>query len=418
MMSQPALSPRADERGSLLRLGEAQARLGARVCPRGGLERVASAAAVGRVLGEDVVAARAAPAFDNAAVDGWAFRRSDLAATEALTVSGRTAAGDAAATLGAREAVRVFTGAPMPAGADTVAMEEDCEFDGRMLRPPAGIAEGANRRRAGEDIRAGERVLAAGTRLTPRDAGLLAACGRGEAGVFARPRVAIFSTGDELIEPGGEVSGFGVYDVNRSLIAGFLGGLPCEAVDLGIVKDDPRAVAGILREAASYDAVVASGGMSRGEEDHLQRQIQDLGEMVFWRLAIKPGRPVGFGLVEGVPVAALPGNPVAVWVTFLFVARPMLLMLCGASEVYVRPVYLPVGFGGRKKPGRREFWRVRIAGGGGDDGGSFLERFERQGAGVVSSLTGSDGVVEFDEDIEEICEGECYPFYGWGLGVL
>ncbi|MGR4000477.1 MAG: molybdopterin molybdotransferase MoeA [Alphaproteobacteria bacterium] len=406
---------------SLLTLEDAHAQLESHIRPLNqSPERIQLCHALGRILAEDITATRSSPPLDNAAVDGWAFRHRDLAdAADAatFTVTARTTAGGAPhKALGKREAVRIFTGAPMPEGADTVAMEEDCNHTRQGLRLPSAIQPGDNRRLAGEDIRSGQRVFAKGARLTPQDIALLAACGKQTLNVYARPAVAIFSTGDELAEPNEDTPDTRIHDANRPMLKGLLQRLPCEVHDLGIIPDQPRAVARALESATEYDAVIASGGMSKGEEDHMQRQLHDNATLLFWRLAIKPGRPVALAQFRGVPIAALPGNPVAVFVTFIFIARPMILKLAGASDIYRHPIHLPIAFSARKKSGRREFWRVRVVHD--HDSRPVLERFPQQGAAILSSLTRSHGLVELTEDISDVREGEYHPFFAFEADFL
>ncbi len=270
---------------------------------------------------------------DNSAVDGYALRFEDLAsgAETRLRIAGRAAAGhpfDGAIRSG--EAVRIFTGAPMPAGCDTVMMQEDCVAEGEYVRLRPGLKRGANRRRAGEDVRAGNIVLRQGMRLRPQDLGLAASVGRARLRVRLPLRAAVFSTGDELCEPGAPRRPGAIFDANRPVMIGLLDALGCRVSDLGILRDDLAAIRAALASAAGeHDLIVTSGGMSVGEEDHVKAAVRSLGDLHFWQLAIKPGRPIGLGQVRGVPFVGLPGNPVAMMVTFLRIARPMILRLVG-----------------------------------------------------------------------------------------
>ncbi|GAB4179837.1 MAG: molybdopterin molybdotransferase MoeA [Thalassobaculales bacterium] len=384
----------------------------ARLEPVAAVERQPLAACLNRFLAADVVAERDVPPADNSAVDGYAVRFDDLAAgaDSVLAVGGRVAAGH---PLGrpARpgEAIRIFTGAPMPEGCDTVMMQEDCEeADGRVrLRP--GIRRGANRRKAGEDVAAGAVFLSAGRRLRPQDLGLCAAQGITHLPVRRPLAVAIFSTGDELREPGTALPPGAIYDANRTVLAALLTGLGCEVSDLGILPDRREAIAGALAEAAARaDLIVTSGGMSTGEEDHVKAAVEAQGRLHVWRLAIKPGRPVAVGQVGAVPFLGLPGNPAAVMVTFLKVARPIVLRLAGAAEP--EPVLYAVraGFDYRKKPDRREYVRCRLQRDG--DGALVAHKFPRDGAGLLSSLIGSDGLVELAEPLTRLEPGTMVPF--------
>ena len=277
------------------------------------------------------------PPHANSAVDGYAVAHADLLPDREtdLPVGGRAAAGhrlDRALHRG--EAIRIFTGAPMPEGADTVLMQEDCvAADGRVRLKP-GIRKGANRRHAGEDVALGETALAAGRRLGPADLGLAAALGHHELPVFRRLRVALLSTGDEVREPGMTLPPGAIYDANRFMLKALLESLGCVVTDFGIRPDREAALADTLAAAsAEHDLIVTSGGVSTGEEDHVKGAIERVGTLHFWRLAIKPGRPVALGQVGRVPLIGLPGNPVAVVVTFAVLARPLILKLAGSQAV-------------------------------------------------------------------------------------
>ncbi len=391
--------------GALLSVEQAEALIAERVPPLAGVATVPLHAARGRVLAEALRAGVALPPFFNAAVDGYAFRHADLGAGEtALPLAGRVAAGHGGGPLPARSAVRIFTGAPMPPGADSVLMQEDArEADGAVLVPP-GLKPGANARPAGEDVALGSVALAAGTRLHAPQIGLAAALGNATLGVRPLVRVGVFSTGDELASPGTALGPAQTYDSNRFTLLALLGGLPVVATDLGILPDDAAATTHALAAAAgAQDLLLTSGGVSTGEEDHVRAAIQHGGSLVFWRLAVKPGRPAAMGVIAGTPVLGLPGNPVAAVVTFLHLARPMVLRLAGA-----RPEPLPrfpaeAAFSYRKKAGRREYVRVRLA------PGTPLpraEKFEREGAGLLTSLTECDAFAELPEEVTAVAPGD------------
>jgi len=413
----------------LMPLDEALARLDARVGPVAGVETVALAEAGGRILAEDAVADGSVPPHDNAAVDGYAVFFDDLAdggrAGTRLPVAGRIAAGHPAPRPPRRgEAWRVFTGAPMPGGPEapeTVFMQEDCAVepgpDGAepaAVRLPPGIRRGANYRFAGEDVRPGDTVLAAGRVLRPADIGMLAALGRPRVAVRRRLRAAVLSTGDEVREPGTPAPPGGVFDANRYQLLAGLGAAGLEVVDLGIVRDDRDAIAAALaRGAAAADVVVSSGGMSTGAEDHVKAAVEAGGGRLWaWRLAVKPGRPVALGRLgpdrSGPPFLGLPGNPVAVAVTFEVLARPLLARLAGASPAPPRRFRVAAGFEAKKKPGRREFLRARLAPG--PDGAPVAERYPRDGAGILSSVVFADGLVELGEDVTAVRAGEAVWF--------
>lgn len=399
--------------GPLLSVEAAASLIAERVPVLAGTETVPLAEADGRIAAADVVAGRDLPPFDNSAVDGYAVRFADLArnAETVLPVRGRLPAGaapEAAVPTGA--AVRIFTGAPMPPGADTVFMQEDVRRDGEAVALPAGLKAGANRRLSGEDVARGSVVIPAGRRLTPPDLALAAATGHASLAVRRRLRVAVFSTGDELAEPGAPLAPGAIHDSNRILLVALLRRLGAEVSDLGILRDDPAALPGRLKAAAAgHDLIVTSGGVSTGEEDHVKAAVEAVGRLVFWRLAIKPGRPVAMGLIGDTAFVGLPGNPVAVYVTLLFVVRPLLARLGGA--ILDAPPSEPVraAFRYAKKAGRREYVRVSLRRG--PDGTVEAVKFPRDGAGLLSSLTGSDGLAELPEAVTGVAEGDVVEVY-------
>jgi molybdopterin molybdotransferase len=394
--------------GALMAVEEAAALIAARVPPLAGEESVPLRAALGRVLARDLVAPLPLPPFFNAAVDGWAFRHADLhpAAPTALRARGRLAAGQApaAAVLGPGEAMRVFTGAPMPPGADSVVMQEDVQPDGDAILVPPGLKPGANARPAGEDVAAGEVALPAGRRIGPAESGLAAALGCAGLAVRPRVRVGVFSTGDELAEPGAPLGPAQTYDSNRFTLMALLARLPAMVTDLGILPDRAdRTAAALAGAAASHDLLLTSGGVSTGEEDHVRAAIERGGRLVFWRLAVKPGRPAAMGLIGGVPVLGLPGNPVAAVVTFLHLARPLVLRLAGAAPEALPRFAARADFDYRKKAGRREYVRVSLHA---DDPLPRARKFPREGAGLLSSLTRSDGFAELPEATTAVAPGD------------
>jgi molybdopterin molybdotransferase len=401
--------------GPLIGLDEALKLLLERTAPVTGIAPVALAAARGRVLAADIVAPRDVPPHDNSAVDGYALYFDDLApgAETVLRVEGRAAAGHPLEGAQKRTtAVRIFTGAPMPAGEgggpDTVMMQEDCvEKDGFVHVPP-GIKRGSNRRKRGEDIEAGTVILKAGRRLRPQDIGLAASIGLTSVPARLPLRVALFSTGDEIREPGTPAPDGTVYDANRFSLLAALQGLGCAVTDLGILPDRLDTIrAALARAAAAHDLILTSGGMSTGDEDHIKPAVEALGALHFWRLAIKPGRPIAFGQVSRVPFVGLPGNPVAVMVTFLRIARPLILRLSGAEVSEPRLFKLRAAFEHKKKAGRREWVRAAIVR---ENGGAVLRKFPRQGAGILTSMVESDGLVELGEDVTHLKAGETVDF--------
>jgi molybdopterin molybdotransferase len=331
-----------------------------------------------------------------------------------LRVAGRVAAGQAlgrAAEPGT--AVRVFTGAPMPDGPDTCFMQEDCRpettKEGEFVVLPPGIKRGANRRKSGEDVKAGAVILRRGQRLRPQDIGLAASVGLTQLPVYRTLTVGVFSTGDELREPGQPTPAGAVYDANRYVLLALLGQLGCQVKDYGIVADQREIIRETLASAAaSCDAIVTSGGMSTGEEDHVRAAVESLGSIHFWRLAVRPGRPVAFGQVKHVPFVGLPGNPVAMMVTFLRFARPVLLRLGGAAEIEPHLFRVRAAFDAKKKLGRREWVRARLSTG--EDGVQVANRFPRDGAGILSSLVESDGLIELAENVTQVTSGSMVDF--------
>lgn len=398
--------------GDLIRVEEALALVADRVPPVVGTERVSIADADGRVLAGSVIAPINLPVFENSAVDGYAVAHADLgpSAPTLLPVAGRVTAGQAADSKAApRTAVRIFTGAPMPAGTDTVFMQEDVRVleDGRVELPP-GLARGANCRAKGEDISRGEEALAAGRRLEPRDIALVAALGLPHLEVRRRPRVAVFSTGDEIYEPGSPLAPAAIYDSNRYALTALLRRCGCEVTDLGILRDNREAIQANLSAASqAHDLVVTSGGVSDGEEDHVRAAIAGRGSIVFWRLAIKPGRPVAMGVMNGTPLVGLPGNPVAVFVTFAYVLRPLIAAISGTIATPLIPSNVISNFSYRKKPGRREYVRVSIERRGTQ---TIAAKYPVDGAGVITSLTRTNGLVELGEDLTNIEPGDPVSF--------
>jgi molybdopterin molybdotransferase len=405
--------------GPLLPVDEVERIIRARVTPVAEIETVALNAASGRVVARDVVAPIDLPPFDNSAVDGYAVRHADLdaVADTRLAIVERVTAGHAAArALAAGAAVRIFTGAPMPAGADTVFMQEDVQVERDTVIVPPGLKAGANRRLAGEDVRAGALVLPVGRRLAAQHVALVAALGLTELDVFRRVRVAVFSTGDEIVEPGTLRPGPALFDANRYLLAGLLERHGALTTDLGILPDDPDELARAIAAAATdHDLVVTSGGVSTGEADHVRRAVEAVGRLVFWRVAIKPGRPVAMGVIPGsrpearAAFVGLPGNPAAVYVTFARVVRPLILRLAGAEAAPLVALPVRAAFGYRKKAGRREYVRVKLARAA--DGTVDAVKHTQEGAGIITSLTETDGLVELSEDTTTIEPGAIVGFF-------
>ena len=384
-MKQP-MRPFEDMRAALL----------AAATPLSTVEQVPTAEALGRVLAVDQISSLDVPPLDNSSMDGYALRCADVPAAGArLVVAQRIPAGSVGHTLAPGTAARIFTGAPIPHGADAVVMQELCSLDGdgvlidHLPRPGEWI------RRAGEDIARGAVVLTAGQRLGPQMLGLAASVGCATLPVFRRLRVALFSTGDELVMPGEPLPPGAIYNSNRYVLRGLLEALGCQVCDLGIVPDSLEATRAALRAAAgSNDLIITSGGVSVGEEDHVKPAVQAEGQLDLWLVAMKPGKPVAFGRVNdpaggnGADFMGLPGNPVSSFVTFLLLVRPFILRRMGVEDCLPHSIRLPAGFDWPRPDRRREFLRARV----GEAG--QVELFPNQGPGVLSSTVWAAGLVD------------------------
>ena len=383
-------------------VGAAEARLAERLRPLVGSSRVPLADALRRILAESVVSGIDVPGFDNAAVDGYAFAHGGVR----YRLVGRAAAGRPfGKPLGPREAVRILTGAPIPTGADTVAMQEDAEPQpaGRpdSVVVPSDLPPGSNLRRAGENIRCGKTVLDAGQRLGPLEIGVAASLGLPELPVFDRLKVALFSTGDELVPPGGRLRSGRIHDSNRAMLAALLAECAVAVNDLGILPDRAGTVRTALGCAArDHHVVMTSAGVSAGDEDHVAHAVH---ELHFWRLAVKPGRPLALGRIGEAAFVGLPGNPVAAAACFAMIVRPMLGTLGGGRWETPRRYPVQVAFTLRKKPGRREWLRVRL------DGDGLAHRAGADGSGLLKVMADADGLLDLPEDTTEVVPGEFHP---------
>jgi molybdopterin molybdotransferase len=363
--------------------------------PQGRTELVATFDADGRVLAQDVVSALQVPPQDNSAMDGYALRCADLSqAGQSLPVSQRIPAGSSGSALAAMSVARIFTGAPIPPGADAVVMQEDClvQADGHV-QVQANPRPGQWIRRAGEDVTQGAVVLSKGQHLGPAELGLAASIGMSQLTVAGRPRVALFSTGDELVMPGEvapeNMKPGAIYNSNRFFLRALLLRMGCEVTDLGIVPDQLDATVDALRTAAhGHDLILTSGGVSVGEEDHIKPAVQSLGQLDLWQIAIKPGKPFAYGRVADAHFIGLPGNPVSSYVTFLMLVRPFLLRLQGVIKVTPESIAVRADFTWARGDKRREFLRARRNA---KDG---LDVFSNQSAGVLTSAVWCDGLVD------------------------
>lgn len=414
--------------GDLLPLGDALESLQGRVTSIAKAKNVPLDDCLGRVVASDIVSDIAVPPHDNSAVDGYAVYFDDLNEHNEtrLPIGGRVAAGHPlgrAARPG--EAIRIFTGAPVPNGADgtqatgpdTIFMEEDVVVEDGVVVFPIGLKRGSNRRYKAEDIDVGSLLIGNGTQLRPQDIGLAASIGLTALSVYEPLRACVFSMGDEIQDPGQDRRDGAVFDANRYTLIAMLRNLGLQVTDLGILPDNQPVIESAIADAAlNHDLIVTSGGVSAGEEDHVKAAIEKQGRLDFWRLAIKPGRPVALGNVRFTdgkgytPFFGLPGNPVAAMVTFMMIARPVIMMLQGVPSDAVTPTRYRVlsGFSAKKKQGRREWLRARLEVD--VDGNAHVQKFRSSGAGILTSMAASTGLVELSEDVTEVSPGDVLDY--------
>ncbi|MEM7598013.1 MAG: gephyrin-like molybdotransferase Glp [Pseudomonadota bacterium] len=390
---------------------DALAMLRDRLHPVVGVEEAAVSDTAGRILAEDVMAARPNPPLPNTAVDGYGFAFDSLGPGNQVLplVEGRAAAGLAFdGTLPAGHAIRILTGAALPEGVDTVILQEDVTLGEGQIAFRPGVKPGANTRKAGEDVMVGDVALRAGRKLTPADLALASAIGVSQLAVHRRLRVAVLSTGDELVEAGAEAKPGQIFDANRPMLTALVAQFGFDCFDLGRVPDDRETLRGVLdRASREADVILTSGGASSGDEDHVSALLTEAGAMAEWRVALKPGRPLALGLWGGVPVFGLPGNPVAALVCTLIFARPAMALLSGQGWQDPQGFDVPAGFAKSKKPGRREYLRARMREG-------RAEVFKSEGSGRISGLSWAEGLVELPDGEVEINEGDVVRFIPFG----
>ncbi len=380
---------------ALLSVDEALDFLLSQAHPVEAVEEALTLDALGRVLAAAQVSGISVPPLDNSAMDGYAIRAADLNSSgdTRLPVTQRIPAGSVGSVLLPQSAARIFTGAPIPPGADAVVMQEDTTQENNVVTIQRAVPSGNNIRRAGEDIAPGSTVLQAGTRLGPQHLGLAASVGLARLPVYRKLKIATFFTGDEIVMPGQPLAPGQIYNSNRFTLNGLLHSMGFDVVDLGIVPDDLEATVGVLARAASQaDVILTSGGVSVGEEDHVKAAVERLGEIAMWRISMKPGKPLAFGRIENASFIGLPGNPVSVFVTFCIFARPFLLRAQGVMDIAPRGFWVEAAFDWPRPDHRREFLRARRVAG--EAGTTRVEIYPHQGSGVLTSTVWGEGLID------------------------
>ena len=377
------------------------------------IETIPLASAHRRILAENISAPRPIPAFDNAAVDGFAFCHGAQNLDQPITIAARIAAGDQTnETLFAGTAARIFTGAAMPPNADTVAMQEDCiaSADGKSVLLPKILKAGANCRKAGEDVAKGAIIASAHQALRPQDLAAIASTGKAEILVFKKLRVAILSTGNELLQIGEPYQDGTVYDANRVMLQSLIADLPITVTDLGALPDNADQIKTILQDAAqNHDLIISSGGASRGEEDHIVTILDHIGKRHLWQIAVKPGRPLVMGQIGNCALIGLPGNPVAAFVCGMFYLRATITTMTGGTYHPPQSFKVASGFEMRnKKPDRREFLRAWLQSD--ENGKTTVQKFSRDGSGLISGLTAATGFIELNEEVTTVKAGHLVDF--------
>ena len=389
----------SQDRSAMLTVDEALTHLLGQANVVNEVEEIDTLRALGRILAASQISPLTVPPLDNSAMDGYAVRVVDLRSdgTTHLPVSQRIAAGQVGVPLAAGTAARIFTGAPIPPGADAVVMQENCTMEETHVVVNYSPKSGESIRRAGEDILTGGMILSAGTRLGPGEMGLAASVGLARLPVYQKLRVATFYTGDELVMPGESLKPGQIYNSNRYALAGLLQGMSCDQTDLGIVPDNLEATVKILRQAAEHaDLIITSGGVSVGEEDHVKAAVQQVGTLDMWRIAMKPGKPLAFGSVGQADFIGLPGNPVSTFVTFCLFVRPFILRRQGVQQVSPPIFNVRAEFDWLKPGNRREYVRAKLRRAA--NGEISAEIYANQSSGVLTSVVWGDGLVEIVEN--------------------
>ena len=364
-----------------------------RACSLTATETIATETALGRILAAAEISTLNVPPLDNSAMDGYAVRAAECRIDGVLPVSQRILAGQIGASLQNGSAARIFTGAPIPDGADAVIMQEHCRAEGNSVQLLRAVHAGENIRRAGEDIVEGDTILACGTRLHAAHMGLAASVGRAELTVFRRLKVASFSTGDELAQPGSALKAGQIYNSNRYTLSGLIQALGCEWIDLGAVPDTLSATITALQRATMLaDVIISSGGVSVGEADHIKAAVAQIGAIELWKVAMKPGKPLAYGRIDNTDFIGLPGNPVSAFTTFCLFTRPFLLQRMGATQVLPMSYPVRAATAWLKAGNRREFLRARIQQS--DSGEPEVLIYPQQGSGVLASVVWANGFVD------------------------
>ncbi len=367
---------------------------------------------LGRILSKDIFSKLNVPPFDNTAVDGYAFKYSDLNKNKETTLklNGRIAAGqNFNKKIKKGEVARIFTGAKVPEGTDTVIMQEDCNVNGIEIILKPGIFKGANIRKKGEDIKSKKKILTKGSKLKAQDIALIASIGIKEIEVYEKLKVGIFTTGNELFEPGNKISKNGIYDSNRYCLKNLLETINCSVKDYGIKKDNEKLIKNTLKKISKEcDLIITTGGMSVGEEDYVRKVVEKNGSLNFWNISIKPGRPVALGNIFKKPFIGLPGNPVSVMITFLKIALPAINKLSGFLSPKENNFIVTTDFNFKKKSGRKEFLRVKVSKN--SNGEIKIKHYPNTGSGVFTSMVETDGLVELPEKLTYLKKGAKVKF--------